>query len=186
LGPSYRAPQVEQSTNGSLEFIAPNISLNTIGISIHDWEVYLVALCGVILQLGVVAFDALATYHWGWDKGGTSVPKYAFPLTSIGTVGLVYGMYLCAYIIEVSTEELTWTPENSQTKNEKPKQLRILWVQKSQTVGDQSFGSYAIYAPFTETASRRLLTSHRRQEKEFEAKLHKLTMAATALSIGGM
>ncbi|KAF8426996.1 hypothetical protein EV426DRAFT_686533 [Tirmania nivea] len=182
---SYRALQVEQSTIGSLESIAPNISLNTIGISTHEWETYLVALCGVILQLAVVAFEAMATYYFRWDKGGETVAKYAFPLTSIGTVGLVYGMYLCAYIIEISTEELTWKPEkNSQNENKKPKQLRIIWVQKSQTVGDQGFGSYAIYAPFTETASRCLLTSHRRQEKEFEVRLHKLTMVATALSIG--
>ena len=130
----------------------------------------------------------MATYYYRYAKGGVPVAKYAFPLTAIGTIGLVYGMYLCAYIIEISTEELTWKRGNSQDgngKNGKPKQLRILWVQKSQTVGDQGFGSYAIYAPFTEAVSRRLLTSHRRQEKEFEAKLHKLTMVATALSMIG-
>ena len=177
--------QVEQSAYESLESIAPNISLNTIGISVHEWEIYLVALCGVILQLAVLVVEAMATYYFHWEKGGRSVAEYAFPLTSIGTLGLVYGMYLCAYIIDISTEELTWILENSHNGNGKPKRLRILWVQKSQTVGDQGFGSYAIYAPFTETVSPRLLTSHRRQDKEFEVKLHKLTMVATALSIGG-
>jgi len=166
----------------SLESIAPNISLNTIGISIREWEIYLLALCGVILQLAVIAFDAVATYYFRWDKGGRAVPRYAFPLTSVGTVGLVYGIYLCAYIIEISTEELTWVPKN---ENGKPKRLRMLWVQKSQTVGDQGFKPYAIYAPFTESASPRLMTSHRRQDKNFEVKLHRLTIAATALSIGG-
>ena len=110
---------------------------------------------------------------------------YAFPLTSIGTVGLVYGMYLCAYIIEISTEELTWVPKYPQGKHDKLKQLRILWVQSSQTVGDQGFGSYAIYAPFKENAPSHLMTSHRRQDKEFAVKLHRLTIAATALSIVG-
>jgi len=89
-------------------------------------------------------------------------------------------MYLCAYIIEVSTKELQWVPGSDSVAQEKSghKMYRILWVQKGQTVGDQGFGSYAMYAP---SGNHALVTSHRRPG----AALHGLTVTATAVSIGG-
>ena len=126
----------------------------------------------------VLAFDAVATYHLRYPKGERPVAIYAFPLTCIGTVGLVLGMYLCAYIIEVSTKELQWVPGSAAQAKSGRKIYRILWVQKGQTVGDQGFGSYAIYAPSGNPA---LVTSHRRPG----AALHGLTITATAVSVGG-
>ena len=118
------------------------------------------------------------------EKGGRAVARYAFPLTCIGTLGVVFGMYLCAYIIEISTKELKWSPNsgenNSGENNSGDKQFRILWVQKGQTVGDQGFGSYAIYAP---PENHTLMTSHRLPEVAL--KLHRLTITATAVSFAG-
>jgi len=156
--------------------------LNTTGGFTSSWEVYIVAVIGVIVQLAVLAVDAVITYKWGLEKGGRAVAGYAFPLTCIGTLGLVFGMYLCASIIEVSTKELQWLPNSGSVteNNSGNKRFRILWVQKGQTVGDQGFGSYAIYAP---SESHSLMTSHRRPEADLN--LHGLTIMATAVSFGG-
>jgi len=140
-------------------------------------EIYAVAVVGAILQLGVLAFDAVVTYRLRYPKGGRTVAIYAFPLTCVGTLFLVLGMFLCAYIIEVSTKELRWvlSPDRS---GQTQKIYQILWVQKGQTVGDQGFGSYAIYAP---SGNDELVTSHRRSGTA----LHNQTAAATAVSVVG-
>ncbi|KAF8462254.1 hypothetical protein BDZ91DRAFT_797276 [Kalaharituber pfeilii] len=156
----------------------PNISLNTIGSTIYIWELYVTAAIGVLLQTGVLVFDGFATYYWQWSKGGATVARYAFPLTLIGTMLLVVGIYLCAHIIETSTKELEWVPENSWYCNP----LRVLWVQRHQTVGDQAFQSFAIYAPIG-ARRKHLMTSHRLPQSN---KLHKLTWFATSLSVIGM
>ena len=138
------------------------------------------AVIAIILQLAVLAVGALITYKWRLDKGGRAVASYAFPLTCIGTLGLVFGMYLCAYIIEISTQELQWLPNSATEKDSTSgdKRYRIIWVQKGQTVGDQGFGSYTIHAP---SESHTLITSHRRPEVDLQG----LTITATALSFGG-
>src|ERR1700753_1640852 len=89
-------------------FTAPNISLNTFGNVIGVWELHIVALIGVILQLGVLVFDAVVAYYYKWGKGPLPVASYAYPLTLIGTIGLVVGMFQCAYIVETSTVEFSW------------------------------------------------------------------------------
>ena len=131
-----------------------------------------------------LAAGAIITYKWQLEKGGRAVASYAFPLTCIGTLGLVFGMYLCAYIIEVSTKELKWSPNSGPAieNNSGDKRFRILWVQKGQTVGDQGFGSYAIYAP---PENQILKSSHRRTGGQVQARLHRLTITATAVSFGG-
>lgn len=125
-------------------------------------------------------FDAIVTYYLGWEKGASPIATYAFPLTSFGTLGVVLGMYMCAHIIESSTKEVEWQPrktESEENPSENPPR-RILWVQKSQTVGDQGFESFALYSPYL---SRGLMTSQRQPRSPF----HSLTRIATVLSIAG-
>lgn len=157
--------------------VAPNISLNTIGNSTGKWELIAVALTGVCLQLGVLAFDAVAVYSLQWEKGGGSVPNFAFPFTLFGTLGVNFGMYLCARILEVSIKELQWEPDDQDYHK---RTQRIVWVQKSQTVGDQGFGSFAIYAPMR-SRSQHLMTSHRQRGR---TQFHQLTLIASALTVG--
>lgn len=144
-----------------------------------------VAVVGVLLQLGVLAWDAVVTYHLRWSKGNQKVPPYAFPMTVIGTLGLVCGMYLCAYIIEVSTKELKWQPGNDNAESDdKSPSSRIIWIQRHQTVGDQNFGSFAIYAPGSgKDTNLDLMTSHRSVNNK--RKLHTLTLFAITSSIVG-
>lgn len=126
----------------------------------------------------------MVTYFFQWKKGLLPVAVYAYPLTLIGTVGLVVGMYLCAYIIESSTDELGWyvslgdDQENSQESSQEPQ--RIIWIQKKQIVGDQGFKPFAIYSPPKHT---RLMTSHSRLDK---SRFHSLTLGASTVSVAGI
>ncbi|KAI5786960.1 hypothetical protein DFH27DRAFT_486975, partial [Peziza echinospora] len=136
---------------------APNISLNTIGGSAPLLELYTVTAIGLVLQAGVLVFEGLATYHWRWLKGGRPVATYAFPLTFLGTLGLFFGMYICAHIIEGTTIEET---------KEAQEGAKVIWLQKGQTVGDQTFKSFAIYAPKAKGETK-VIVSRRRKEIDF-------------------
>ncbi|KAI5787309.1 hypothetical protein EDC01DRAFT_617754, partial [Geopyxis carbonaria] len=114
----------------------PNISLN-----LHNrWErttLYLVATVGAIIQLGVLVFSALATYHpqLSFKKGRSPVQGYAYPLAAIGTFMVVAGVLLSGNIVEESTVEKRYP-----TKRE----VRLLWLQKSVAIDGQTFKSYLI------------------------------------------
>ncbi|KAK6363606.1 hypothetical protein TWF730_001030 [Orbilia blumenaviensis] len=120
---------------------APNIFLNVSGGVVRPWEYAIVAVIGVALQFGVLIYDGIITLHPNTQhlNLASGVPKYAFPLTLIGTLGIMLGSFLCAYVVEASTVEETWEAKANNT------QYQVVWLQRGQTVGDQSFRSYAIY-----------------------------------------
>jgi hypothetical protein len=153
---------------------APNISLNTSNSAVSKTELWVIALIGIFLQSGVLVLDAAATYYSGlqWKKGGRIVVGYAFPFTFIGTLGVVVGMFVCAYVIEASTKECTWKAKSDQTN------MQILWIQRSQTVSDQRFKSYAIYAA---KDRKFIMTSRPAPAKQFQF----WTNVGTVISIGG-
>lgn len=95
---------------GSLK-AAPNISLNLHGGSKTE-DLCFTALCGILLQFGVLAMSGLAVYHPGWklqfQKNGAPVLGYAYPIMSIGTVILVSGIMICSAVVEQSTYETKW------------------------------------------------------------------------------
>ncbi|KAF8250928.1 hypothetical protein K440DRAFT_580078, partial [Wilcoxina mikolae CBS 423.85] len=121
---------------------APNIALNISGQRVSDLEFKAVALIGTSLQMGVIVFAGLSVLWPPWNlegkftKGGKPVLPYAFPSMAVGTVALVVGMFLCAYIIERSTVEETWTIQQNK--------MRVAWLQKGGIVNDQQFDSYLI------------------------------------------
>ncbi|KAI5786974.1 hypothetical protein DFH27DRAFT_574581 [Peziza echinospora] len=148
---------------------APNLSINTTGL-ISDSkkkEQKLIAAVAIMLQSAVIAFEALVTYRYRWKKGGVSIAPYAFPLVAIGTLGLVGGMFLCAAIVEARTIEARWykaqrkfDPVHQHPNELAVADIRIVWVQRSQTVGDQTFPAHAIYSQ----KQKYLETSHKSKE----------------------
>lgn len=118
---------------------APNISLNS-----HKYrgrrELRIVAALGTVLQLGVLVFSGFATHYptLGFPKDGHPVAGYAFPCTVTGTVCLVLGMLVCSHVVESSTQETNY-------RTGRGKQARMVWLQKTQTVNDQVFESFAIF-----------------------------------------
>jgi len=128
---------------------APNISLNFCEIK-RQRELWLFAILGFVLQFGSLVFIGVTRYHHqiGW-KAGKNL-GYAYPLMASGTLLLVMGMMACSHVVQASSKETTWVAEKS---------FRILWLQKSATVNDQLFGSYALFAD----KERNTLTTSRRR-----------------------
>ncbi|KAK6511871.1 hypothetical protein TWF481_000776 [Arthrobotrys musiformis] len=120
---------------------SPNMSLN-FGIKrLSSTYTYAATVLGVALQTGVLVFAGLTVYKYPTEflvgSDGKLVEKYAFPLTLIGTILLCLGMFLCAFIIERSTDEFHLK------RKQKGIQSKIYWVQSGgQKIGDQVFESF--------------------------------------------
>jgi len=128
---------------------APNISLNFCEIK-RQRELWLFAILGFVLQFGSLVFIGVTRYHHKLDWKEGRNPGYAYPLMASGTLLLVMGMMACSHVVQASSEETIWEAENP---------FRILWLQKSATVNDQLFGSYALFAD----KERNTLTTSRRR-----------------------
>lgn len=73
-------------------------------------------------------------YPSAFHKDGKPVAQYAFPLATVGTALLSFGMFHCAFIIERSSKEYYLYPS---------KPSKIYWLQPGQQkVGDQHFGAF--------------------------------------------
>lgn len=125
--------------------VAPNIFLNCGGLG--GGQVLLVALIAVVLQIVVLLYDCLISFP---GLGPGLRPLTNFPLTAGGIVAVSVGMFACAFVVEARTRRVLWIPRD-RTKN-----LRIMWIQKSQILNNQRFGSCAIFA---ERSRRKLVTS---------------------------
>lgn len=111
----------------------PNLSLN-VGIKKPGHvALYSAAILGCSLQASVLGYGAWAVYAKGLRKEDQSAVNPYFWLTVTGTGLLVVGMFLCARLIEQSTQERTFRL-----------QKKVFWLQPgSQRVGDQTFEAFA-------------------------------------------
>ena len=139
--------QLQSSTGatGESEKTPPNLGLNIGRPRVSRLELILVAIVGIFLQVGVLVFagvSALSSLNKKLTKNNQRVQLYAFPTMAAGTVALVTGMFFCAYIIEQSTDEASWTVTNPGPETDK--QAKIAWIQRKAVVNDQQFDSYFI------------------------------------------
>ncbi|KAF4882728.1 Serine/threonine-protein phosphatase 6 regulatory ankyrin repeat subunit B [Colletotrichum fructicola] len=136
---------------------APNISLN-LSESHSRTAIRIVAVMGIILQLGVLAFFAVMTYpsyiRNDFKKDDEAVPEHAFPLAASGTILLVAGLLLCARVVESSTHEQRYKPTEGY-------EIRLYWLQQGQTVSDQVFESFATFPSLPRTE---IITSRRSKD----------------------
>ncbi|KAF5541711.1 ankyrin repeat [Fusarium napiforme] len=118
---------------------APNITLNR-HHKVDRGHLYMVATFGVLLQLGVLVYFGFITYYptLKFKKDDKEVLVYAFPFSAGGTSVLVFGMLLCARVVDRSTVEEVYEPAPG-------REMKMIWLQKKQVVSDQIFGSFALY-----------------------------------------
>lgn len=113
----------------------PNLSLNLSIKPTERWISILFVLIGSILQISVIVFAAVTQYQLKLIKNDAPPLGYGFPLLLCGTIALAVGMFLCAQVVETSTEEHDWLPEPSIANG-----TAVIWIQPGdQTVGDQRF-----------------------------------------------
>jgi hypothetical protein len=145
---------------------APNISLNLHDGSKHG-ELYAAALCGIILQFGMLVFCGFSIYHptfsQRFPKNGRPVQRYAFPIMALGTILLMLGMLICSAIVNLSTKEEEYAPTTGPSAAaEYEPNIRLLWLQKSHTVSDQAFDSFVLFGQSSGRCNH-ILTSWRQQ-----------------------
>ncbi|TQV91901.1 ankyrin repeat protein [Cordyceps javanica] len=133
---------------------APNVSLNC-----HNrhsrYEIILVAVFGVLVQVAVLIYCGFATRSSSLRsnllKDGKPVKNYAFPLTVSGTIVLTIGVFICGIVVERSTNESYYKPNHDYD-------AYVVWLQKDSKISDQEFKPCAIYP----TSRRTVITTSRR------------------------
>jgi hypothetical protein len=138
---------------------APNISLN-VNTHVSRWELRFFALVATVFQASVLIYAHFAANNQSLRLvfgrlGEYDESSWAVHLIMIGTVGVVMGMLICAFIIEHSTQEEQY---HACKPNDR---VHVMWLQKSAAVSDQAFDSYAIFGE----ESRQVVTTSRRNQK---------------------
>ncbi|KAF3933260.1 Ankyrin-2 [Dactylella cylindrospora] len=127
----------------------PNLSLNVGIVRLPPVFTYMAAMFGITLQTGILIFAALTVYKYPQSfltAEDTPAENYAFVLTFCGTIFVCFGLFLCAFIIERSTDEVHF-----KRNSEGGLKSRIFWIQPGgQKIGDQVFGSYIGFYDGTE------------------------------------
>lgn len=153
---------VEQDTKEMIVVVESDDSAPNLLLNCHDrverGEIYLAATIGVILQLGALVYFGFITYHQPikgkFLKDGKRVVDYAFPCAAGGTLLLVLGLFMCAWVVEKSTAETCYKADKHQ--------IYIVWLQKHHTVSEQVFRPFAIYP----TRKRKYITMSRRNIRD--------------------
>lgn len=119
----------------------PSLILNVCSKSLKRPFLLVLGVFGVALQVGVLVFSALIQYQLiPFAKNAAPAPAYAFYVTVGGTLLLGLGVFLCARIIEKSTEETYWAPTDSHSFY----RSKLVWLQQGgQTIDNQIFESFA-------------------------------------------
>jgi hypothetical protein len=121
----------------------PNLSLN-IGIrTVPKWLLWITATFGILLQLSFFVYATWATfYNEALYEEGESPQLWSFWLAVSGTALLVFGMTLCAWLIEQKSCERRFTKVDYDDPST-PKTITV-WLQPGgQRVGDQLFNAFA-------------------------------------------
>ncbi|KAK4196235.1 hypothetical protein QBC40DRAFT_314022 [Triangularia verruculosa] len=126
-------------TVGILNDAAPNLALNVRRATASRGELWLWAMIGTVLQVTAIVFPGVTTYRWAWVKAGAPIAPYGYPCFVVGTLLVVVGGMGCGHVIEGITTEHNFKPTGS-------RDLQSLILQRSVTVADQHFASYAIFS----------------------------------------
>lgn len=147
----------------------------------HDKiELLEVATYAILLQVGVLVFIGYSVYHPTFSKhftkDGQPVRRYAYPLFAVGTILLTAGLLLCTAVVEKNADKGEFVakgPNNTDSagktnSGDSPLNARILWLQRNQTVLDQSFDASVIFRPPREGSKLlgSILTSRRAITRE--------------------
>ncbi|KAF2808792.1 uncharacterized protein BDZ99DRAFT_444593, partial [Mytilinidion resinicola] len=116
---------------------APNFTLNIRGSTVSRSELWFWTAVGIVCQTVALVIPALGTYYWDWPKGDFPVPSYEYPCFLIGSTFIIIGLIFCSRVIEATTAEHDFVQRKS-------KKIQVLRLQRTCTVSDQHFESYAI------------------------------------------
>lgn len=84
----------------------------------------------------MIVYAILTVWYWpnAFLKNGSRVDSYALPMFVVGTVLLTMGMFLCAFLVEKSSQTHQFPLRE---------ESRVYWIQPgNQKAGDQTFPSF--------------------------------------------
>lgn len=170
-----------ESSNGTVreyeEISPPNISLNARGVTITSYEKWSLAIFGTVIQLSVLIYEGLISYHPSWRanflKNGSDPSPYAFPCAAAGTLSLNIAMFACCYIIDCASTEEDWYSRSGR--------CTMAWIQKGGTVNDQSFRPYTLFGH----DNQKIVTTSRRCDETQLLRLRYWVALCTLLSVTG-
>lgn len=84
---------------------APNLTMNIPNAITDPMHLWRCVFIGAILQCLVFVFNAYVVYHEQWLRAGARVASYGFPLWASGTLSIIVGLFMCAFVIENVTTE---------------------------------------------------------------------------------
>ncbi|KAL8786376.1 MAG: hypothetical protein Q9195_008241 [Heterodermia aff. obscurata] len=118
--------------------IPPNIALNA-SRRPSKLSVLVIAGSALLLQASVLIFGGLLNYKILTPE--KRAKTFAFPLMTIGTAFVGLGMTLCATVVVLSSRQERWRPVPQGPNMRRP---RVIWLQRKQTVNDETFFPYAM------------------------------------------
>lgn len=59
-----------------------------------------------------MVINAVVVYHWEWLRSGSLVASYGYPTWAVGTVCITFGVTLCSYVVQSSTETYAAEPKD--------------------------------------------------------------------------
>ncbi|WXC42291.1 hypothetical protein QX201_002070 [Fusarium graminearum] len=132
-----------EKKNPWLTLKSPNLQLNIpckdVSEKKHSTHLILAAIVALIMQAGLLAIAVSTVYF----ISGFEPEPWGLPCYLGGSILLVLGMLACSVAIEKRTRELTWYIPASGSRQDS-KEFHLIWVQRSQRVSEQDFGSYII------------------------------------------
>ncbi|RPA80761.1 hypothetical protein BJ508DRAFT_327091 [Ascobolus immersus RN42] len=163
---------------------APNISLN-ISARVSPRELQAAAFFGLLMQGAVIALAGQITYSpqsigiREAPKKGDGYTSNAFPSFVVGTAALCMGMFICAIIVDESTQEKRWQKSDAYANAK----MTLIWLQRGHIINDQVFESAAL---FTKKPVEVIRQSYRKEPNLYTNKaLRVFTVVGTALGVFG-
>lgn len=120
---------------------APSLTVNVHNAISLSWQLLILVVLGIMVQLTAFVLSAIIVYSWSWTAGSEMISSYGFPCYLIGTMLLTLGLLGCARVIQHNSRVDELSPTTSSAK------YQPFCVQKACTVDAKQFPPYAIFHP---------------------------------------
>ena len=130
-----------ENLNGPSFNGAPSLTINVQNAISLSWQLLMLVVVGIMVQLTAFVLSAIIVYGWSWTAGSEMLASYGFPCYIIGTTLLTLGLLGCARVIQHNSRVDELSPRIPSAK------YQPFCVQKACTVDAKRFLSYAIFHP---------------------------------------
>jgi hypothetical protein len=132
----YNAPDIRRLVADK----APNLTINIQGAIPEPLMVSCFMWCGLLIQAGILAFNAIGVYYLSWLRAGRVVAPYGYPIWACGTISITIGVSICARVVQNSTLTVILDP----VKTYLPDSLNLRLIRFQKKIPELKFPAYLI------------------------------------------